>query len=117
VSLTRVGQLLSRLRLSDSKRPNGKVSPPAAGLYHYHVQGEGESSRVHLRVDPDRRGILLVNASKVLHLNETAVFMAYLALQKVSETRRLNLSAMFAISGPARLDYTQFQIDRRAGPS
>jgi hypothetical protein len=37
--------------------------------------------RVHLRVEPDGRGLLIVNASTVLHLNETATAYAWHLLQ------------------------------------
>ena len=110
MSLPRVGQFLSRLHLAGGNRANGKVSPPAPGLYHYRVQGEGETSRVHLRVDADQRGILLVNASRVLHLNETAAFMAYLALQKVTEAQAVkSIRLAYDISqAQASDDYAQF---------
>ena len=55
----------------------------APGLYHYDHQADGERSRIHLRVDPDGRGLLLVNASRVMHLNPTAAFMARLALEEL----------------------------------
>lgn len=58
---------------------------PAPGLYHYTYEGSVEKSRLHLRVDPDGSGILLVNANRVLHLNPTATSMAYLALEKTPE--------------------------------
>jgi radical SAM protein with 4Fe4S-binding SPASM domain len=51
------------------------VSPPepvAPGLYHYRRELAGREMRLHLRVDPDRRGLLVVDASAVLHLNPTA---------------------------------------------
>jgi radical SAM protein with 4Fe4S-binding SPASM domain len=110
VQRTKVEQLLSRLHVSGGSGTNGKVVPPSPGLYHYQYQGEGENSRVHLRIDEDRRGILLVNASRVLHLNETATFMAYLVLQKVTADQAVkSLRNAYSISsGQARLDYAQF---------
>ncbi len=57
------------------------VSP---GLYHFdYHQGESKS-RVHLRVDGNGDGILLVNASRVLHLNPSAAQMVYLALKETT---------------------------------
>ncbi len=55
---------------------------PASGLYHYRRENLGEVARVHLRLDPDGTGLLLVNASRVLRLNPTAALMAYLALEE-----------------------------------
>ena len=110
MQLSKVEQLLSRLHLSGGDSSNGKLLPPSPGLYHYLYQGEGENSRVHLRIDEDHRGILLVNASRVLHLNETAAFMAYLALQKATADQAVkSLRYAYALSaGQARLDYAQF---------
>jgi hypothetical protein len=57
-------------------------------LEHYERQRLGERSRIHLRIDGDGSGILLVNASRVMHLNPTAAFMAKLALREVKRNRR-----------------------------
>ncbi len=76
--------------------------PAASGLYHYFIQGDGESSRVHLRVDPDGSGILLINASRVLHLNPTAAFMARLALEETPQA-----SAVGAVTGRFRVSRSQ----------
>ena len=62
---------------------------PRPGLYHYRFEGTDEKSRVHLRLDPDGSGTLIVNASRVLHLNATAALLAYLALEKVEEQRAI----------------------------
>ncbi len=59
----------------------------APGLYHYSRIDHDEKSRIHLRLDPDGHGTLIVNANRILHLNPTAALMAYLALEKVSERR------------------------------
>jgi radical SAM protein with 4Fe4S-binding SPASM domain len=59
------------------------IRSPQSGLYHYRRERDGEQSRIHLRLDPDGHGTLVVNASRVLHLNPTAALMAYLALEQV----------------------------------
>ncbi len=52
-----------------------QISP---GTYHYQApQDDPRNYRLHLRVETDGRGILIVNASTVLHLNETATEYAY----------------------------------------
>lgn len=51
------------------------------GLYHYEIENPGERSRVHLRVDADGRGTLIVNANRIMHLNPTAAFMAWMLLE------------------------------------
>ncbi|MBG0770777.1 MAG: hypothetical protein H0S82_03665, partial [Anaerolineaceae bacterium] len=42
---------------------------PKTGLYHYRREGDDEKTRIHLRIDPDGRGLLIVNANRVVHLN------------------------------------------------
>jgi len=63
-----------------------KFKNPEPGLYHYLREDEREKSRIHLRIDPDGAGTLIVNASRVMHLNPTAALMAYLILEEKHET-------------------------------
>jgi radical SAM protein with 4Fe4S-binding SPASM domain len=58
---------------------------PKSGLLHFDYQENGERSRVHLRIDPDGSGLLLVNASRIMHLNPTATLMAYFILTKTPQ--------------------------------
>jgi radical SAM protein with 4Fe4S-binding SPASM domain len=67
------------------------IEPPAPGLYHYRREQSGEKSRIHLRLDPDGHGTLIVNASRILHLNPTAALMAFLTLEKKPETEVVSL--------------------------
>jgi radical SAM protein with 4Fe4S-binding SPASM domain len=60
--------------------------PNLPGLYHYRRQVQAENSRIHLRLDGDGHGTLIVNANRVLHLNPTAALMAYLILEGRPET-------------------------------
>lgn len=80
------------------------------GLYHYDRQRLGERSRIHLRVDPDGSGLLLVNASRVMHLNPTAACMARLALDGLpAEQAEAWLVEHYTVSSEqAHLDYTHF---------
>lgn len=48
-----------------------RKSPPDASLPH----------RLHLRLEPDGRGVLLINAATILHLNPTAAEYAYHLVQ------------------------------------
>ena len=60
--------------------------PP--GLHAYERRdGTGGRVRVHLRLEPDGRGLLVLNASRVLHLNQTAAEYARLVLEEVPEER------------------------------
>lgn len=56
---------------------------PLDGLHHYVRDTGTEKSRIHLRLDPDGTGTLIVNANSVMHLNPTAAFMAWLMLEGV----------------------------------
>ena len=58
-------------------------------LYHYRIEAADEKSRVHLRLDPDGHGTLIVNANRVMHLNPTAALMAYLILEKKPQAEAL----------------------------
>jgi organic radical activating enzyme len=49
-----------------------------AGIYHYQSPADATLPfRVHLRLEPDGSGVLIVNAHTVLHLNQTAAEFAY----------------------------------------
>ncbi|HVN56364.1 MAG TPA: radical SAM protein [Anaerolineaceae bacterium] len=80
--------LLERLKVGFSAEP-GKSSPPVPGLYHYKKEAPGEQVRLHLRIDADGRGLLLVNASRVYHLNPSAAAIAYYSLEEVPEAQAL----------------------------
>lgn len=47
------------------------------GLYQFRRSDDGNKSRLHLRIDPDGTGTLVINASSILHLNPTASLIAY----------------------------------------
>lgn len=89
-------------------------------LFAYDFQHEYERSRVHLRVDADGSGLLLVNASRILHLNATATLMARLALERKPEEAAVReLRRVFQVSQTqARNDYAQFlaQLDELIRP-
>ncbi|MGA2491196.1 MAG: hypothetical protein ABSF99_13595, partial [Anaerolineales bacterium] len=70
------------MRLFDNKSINNH---PHSGLYHFRREGPEEKSRIHLRLDPDGHGTLIVNANRILHLNPTAALMAYFILEEATE--------------------------------
>ena len=52
--------------------------PLPSGMYGYKTPQDAEKQyRLHLRIEENGNGILVINASTVLHLNETAVEYAY----------------------------------------
>jgi organic radical activating enzyme len=62
------------------------IQPLPAGVYHYQAPPEAPYPyRLHLRIEPDGRGLLIVNASTVVHLNQTATEYAYHLIQHTSE--------------------------------
>ena len=67
--------------LKNSFERSSVVRGPASGLHHYSSENEFEKSRIHLRVDPDGTGVLIVNANRIMHLNPTAALMAYFILE------------------------------------
>ena len=77
-----LADISARIRRGFHKDP--VLEPPAPGVYHYLRENEQSKTRLHLRVEPDGDGLLLVNASRVFHLNPTAAFMAYLALRETT---------------------------------
>jgi len=95
--------LLARLR--DRLSP---PCPPPPGLHGYERRDEsGGRVRLHLRVEPDGRGLLVINASRVLHLNQTAVEYARLILEEVPEERAVRaMRRRYRVDAPtARADY------------
>ena len=49
-----------------------------AGTYHYiSPQDDPRNYRLHLRIEDDGNGILIINASTILHMNQTAAEYAY----------------------------------------
>ncbi|MBI4726487.1 hypothetical protein HY768_04565 [candidate division TA06 bacterium] len=52
------------------------AKPLSPGLYHYRGQQGVQYFRLHLRIKPAAREALVINASKILHLNQTAAELA-----------------------------------------
>jgi organic radical activating enzyme len=60
--------------------------PLPAGVYHYQAPQDAEENyRLHLRLESDGKGILIINAATVLHLNQTAAEYAYHLVQGTPE--------------------------------
>jgi radical SAM protein with 4Fe4S-binding SPASM domain len=80
------------------------------GLYHYKQEGAEYKSRIHLRVDPDGHGTLIINANQVIHLNPSATLMAFLALEDIPQTEAVrSITKTFRVSqGQALSDFAQF---------
>lgn len=70
-------------RLLGREHPAPGLTP---GIYHAKSPTEGaEHHRYHLRIDSDGNGLLMIDASTILHLNQTAAEIAYAMLQNNTE--------------------------------
>jgi organic radical activating enzyme len=67
--------------------PTGETPEPLTpGIYHHMFPENVESpNRLHLRIEPNGNGLLLVNAATVLHLNSTATEHVYYWLEGKTE--------------------------------
>jgi radical SAM protein with 4Fe4S-binding SPASM domain len=91
-------------------RPANLPFPPPAGLYDFVVEENGGKARLHLRIEPDQSGTLLINASRIFHFNPSATLMAYMILNKVPENQAIRwLTGSFQVSRQQALqDYRTF---------
>ena len=97
-------------KIYDRFFPSAKVLP--AGISQFQSPGGPNGPyRLHLRLDASGEGILIVNASTVLHLNGTAAEYAYYFVNSYSEEnvakqilKRYNVSP-----SQAKEDYAQFK--------
>lgn len=92
-------------RLADQFK---KVQPLPEGLYH--MQAEGQPLRVHLRLRKDGTGLLILNASTVLQLNNTAAEYAYHYIKGTpAADAAKEIAARYRIGNAQALeDYTDF---------
>ena len=92
-------------------KPGRKVKPPDPRLYHFKWVTGTKESRVHLRIDEDDSGLLIVNANRIYHLNPSATQMAYYVLNQIPTAQAvLELSRRFkAPSGMLENDFLNYQ--------
>src|SRR5207249_6580213 len=84
--------------LKNILQPSSMVYGPSSGLYHYTRENGSEKSRIHLRIDLDGSGTLIVNANRVMHLNPTAALMAWLILEgKTKEECKSALTSRYSV--------------------
>jgi radical SAM protein with 4Fe4S-binding SPASM domain len=94
--MARLSSVIEKIRFGLADR---KTRYPKPGISHFDYQGKGERARVHLRIDPDGSGLLIVNASRIMHLNPTAAHMAYYFLHKIPQETAVNaLSSIYNVS-------------------
>ena len=80
------------------------------GVRHFLRESGDSKNRLHLRVEADGHGLLLVNASRAFHLNPSAAFMADLALSEAAIDQAVrSITKRFKVSASqARQDYAAF---------
>ena len=96
-------------RLRGRLTPSQSISP---GLRAYERRdGVGGRVRIHLRVEPDGRGLLVVNASTVLHLNQTAAELAKYLIEAATEDEAAGaISSRYRVrQSRARADYRELR--------
>ncbi len=83
--------------------------PLAQELLHYQTPPDAaEQYRLHLRVEKDGRGLLIINAATVLHLNQTAAEYARLLIRGADEDQVVR-----TITQRYRVGATQARADYR----
>ena len=80
MSYSIIGRTMDLFGASFDQRTNNK-DQSLPRLYHYTRKNDQEKARIHLRIDADGHGTLIVNANRILHLNPSAAFMAWLILE------------------------------------
>jgi len=86
--------------------------PLAPGIYSYQTPPEApQQFRLHLRVEKDGFGVLLINAAKVLHLNQTATEYARFLLDgKSADEASAEMARRYDVSrDQARTDFEQLE--------
>lgn len=85
--------------------------PIKPGVYRYQTPPEAEYPyRLHLRVEPNGAGLLIINAATVLHLNQSAAEYAYHMIQgSPDEVAAKDITARYRVSASQALaDYRDF---------
>jgi MoaA/NifB/PqqE/SkfB family radical SAM enzyme len=88
------------------------AQPLSREMLHYQTSPDAEQQyRLHLRVEEDGRGLLIVNAATVLHLNQTATEYARLLIQGADEEEAARtIAGRYRVSrSQARADYRQLR--------
>ncbi len=92
------------------------INPIEPGVYHFQApQDDPRNYRLHLRIENNGEGVMIVNAATILHLNQTATEYAYHLIQGMSEEDAAHtVASRYRVSYDQALqDYSDFleQID------
>lgn len=87
------------------------VAALPAGVHHYQSRPDSAAPfRLHLRLEADGSGVLIVNASTILHLNQTAAEYAYLWVKDCTPEAAANaIAARYRVKKQQAMhDYLDF---------
>jgi radical SAM protein with 4Fe4S-binding SPASM domain len=100
--LQKTGNLFFRL--------NGSGNSAPIGLHCFDRNTKETKCRVHLRIDPDGTGTLLINAAQLIHLNSSAAMMAFHYLSGKTEMQAAShLSRVYQLpSETVMSEYREF---------
>lgn len=88
-------------KLLDRLMPKTPIpEPPQPGIYQSSFPPNVERpTRLHLRLEPDGRGVLIINAATILHLNPTAAEHVYWMVQGIDAAEAARtLAARYRVS-------------------
>src|SRR5215208_17797 len=115
-----IQQLLMLDKFTSKKKrqslvPHGcsaKTLDSGTKIFHYTRENEDEKSRIHLRIDPDDTGTLIVNANRVMHLNPTAALMAWMILEEKPKAETIQtVTSRYSVSKKqAESDLSSFLV-------
>jgi radical SAM protein with 4Fe4S-binding SPASM domain len=116
----RVRWLRMRVRRRRALSPGGimsvfgflkKARPLEKGIYSARIDEPEGNYRLHLRVEEGGRGVLVINASRILHMNQTATEYAKMIVDglDVDEATRLMRSRYRVKLDTARRDFQKIQ--------
>jgi len=102
-----------RLPWDSSQQKRGGPHP---GLHRFDWQEDDQRASIHLRLDTNGSGLLLINANRALHLNPTAAFMAWEVLNQQHPAKAVAaIRRRFHIDKEsAQADYKNFQMQLEA---
>jgi hypothetical protein len=88
-----------------------RTKPLPSGTHTYQSRADEPAYRLHLRIQPDGSGILIVNAATVLHLNSSATEFAYYMMKDaIPDDIARQVASRYNISrSAAQQDYVEFR--------
>jgi radical SAM protein with 4Fe4S-binding SPASM domain len=87
------------------------VSLLEPGIHHYLRESQDGKKRIHLRIDADGSGTLLVNASRMYHFNPSASLMAHALLEGSPDEKIISALRQTFNVKPAQVaaDFAEFK--------